>query len=91
MFVTISLQSKSLQSIKKFLTFLEKSCNDFNLVVFMKVQNKVTIRKGVTVLKSPHVNKTAQEQFEFFVFEPYTQKIQTVLEQFYLREVILIP
>jgi ribosomal protein S10 len=68
MFVTISLQSKSLQSIKKFLTFLEKSCNDLNLVAFMKVKNKVTIRKGITVLKSPHVNKTAQEQFEFFVY-----------------------
>lgn len=68
MFVTISLQSKSLQSIKKILIFLEKSCNDLNLVTFMKIQNKVTIRKGITVLKSPHVNKTAQEQFEFFVY-----------------------
>jgi hypothetical protein len=47
-----------------FLKFFDKSCKDLNLVVFMSILNRVSNRKIITVLKSPHVNKTAQEQFE---------------------------
>ena len=68
MFVSISIQSKSLKSIKMFLKFFDKSCKDLNLIVFMGILNKLTNRKIITVLKSPHVNKTAQEQFESFVY-----------------------
>lgn len=81
MFVTIFIQSKNLRSIKIFLKFLNKSLKDLNLIVFMKVLNKPTNRKIITVLKSPHVNKSAQEQFESFV---YRVKINTFSYKYWL-------
>jgi hypothetical protein len=51
-----------------FLKFFDKSCKDLNLIVFMSILNRLSNRKIITVLKSPHVNKTAQEQFESLVY-----------------------
>jgi len=62
MFLYIKVSSKDKQILKKFTNFLFKlETLIFNLKCFPK-QKK---RKFITVLKSPHVNKTAQEQFEF--------------------------
>jgi len=68
MFVTVFIQSKNLNSLKMFLKFFDKSLKDLNLIVSISVLNKLTNRKVITVLKSPHVNKTAQEQFASFVY-----------------------
>lgn len=68
MLITIYIQSKNLNSIKMFLKFFDKSCKDLNLIVFMRILNGLSNRKIITVLKSPHVNKTAQEQFESLVY-----------------------
>lgn len=70
MFINLYIQSKNLRSIKKFLNFLDYyiSYGDSSLVVLKNIFKKVTNRKVITVLKSPHVNKTSQEQFEFIVY-----------------------
>lgn len=62
MFFYLKISSKDKRVLKKFLHFLTKM-NFFH--IFLKSFPKNEKRKFVTVLKSPHVNKTAQEQFEF--------------------------
>lgn len=58
------IQSKNKQSIKKFSLFLTKILTiEFNAIV--KLFRKKNRKKILTILKSPHVNKSAQEQFEF--------------------------
>ena len=48
-------------------TFLDEyiSSNNLNVIVSKSSFKKVVKKKVITVLKSPHVNKRAQEQFEF--------------------------
>jgi ribosomal protein S10 len=70
MFFYIELSAKNKNSLKKFLNFLAKVKHP-NLIVSSFSKKK--IRQFVTVLKSPHVNKTAQEQFEFRI---YTRKLR---------------
>ena len=71
MFFFIQISSKSKETLKLFLTFLSKfENNNFSLVI--KYFPKQKIKKFITILKSPHVNKSAQEQFEFRV---YTKKL----------------
>ena len=62
-FIRINISSKEKKSIAKFLSFLSK-IKSLKYVLLNQIPRKKT-RKFVTVLKSPHVNKTAQEQFEF--------------------------
>ena len=62
MFFYIKISSKNNQALKNFFRFLAKLASSPTLLKYFSKQNK---RKFVTVLKSPHVNKTAQEQFEF--------------------------
>jgi ribosomal protein S10 len=62
MFFYIKASSKDKKVLEKFSWFLSKlETSTFTLKCFSK-QKK---RKFITILKSPHVNKTAQEQFEF--------------------------
>ena len=69
MFLYIQISSKNKSSLKKFLEFILR-LKSLNLLIshFPKQQ----IRKFITVLKSPHVNKSAQEQFEYRI---YTKKL----------------
>ena len=67
MFVNIDIQSKNIKSLTQFtkllsnLMFIEK----LNVKSVSKHSyNKKTYRKIFTVLKSPHVNKKAREQFQ---------------------------
>ena len=62
MFFYVKISSKDNQVLKKFFRFLAKLASTPTLLKYFSKQNK---RKFITVLKSPHVNKTAQEQFEF--------------------------
>lgn len=70
MFLDISIKSKNLRSINKFVTFLKLylTRKDLNTIVIKSEFKKVGNRKVITVLKSPHVNKNAQEQFEVSVY-----------------------
>ena len=62
MFLYFKIYSKDNQVLKKFLTFL----SELNISpVLLKSFANQKKRKFVTILKSPHINKTAQEQFEF--------------------------
>ena len=71
MFVNIYVYSKNYVSLKTFLNFFFKVCNDKNLkTYFVLIQHsKPKVIKKFTVLKSPHVNKKAQEQFEFRLYK----------------------
>lgn len=62
----ITIISNNKQSVKDFIIFL-KNC-PLNIKNIKKYSYKKTKKKIVTVLKSPHVNKTAQEQFEIILF-----------------------
>lgn len=56
------ISSKDDQTLKRFLLFLSK----LNVLpILLKHFAKQKKRKHITILKSPHINKTAQEQFEF--------------------------
>ena len=62
MFFYISASSKDKKVLEKFSFFLS---NIEKSTLILKYFSKQKKRKFVTILKSPHVNKTAQEQFEF--------------------------
>lgn len=62
MFLYFKTSSKDSQNLKYFFRFLQKLKSPLTVLKHFSKQNK---RKFITVLKSPHVNKTAQEQFEF--------------------------
>lgn len=76
MFFYVEICSKSKISLKQFLEFILRIQSP-NLVISSFPKQK--IKKFVTVLKSPHVNKTAQEQFEFRV---HTKKLRIKSFQF---------
>ena len=57
--------SRNKQSLSNFLIFVHTIFNDSLIHKLRKKNNK---KKVITVLKSPHVNKSAQEQFEFRTF-----------------------
>jgi hypothetical protein len=58
----LTITAKTEKSLYNLLNFLENI--DLNLNVIKKVFKKEKKKKILTLLKSPHVNKTAQEQFQ---------------------------
>nr|YP_009485545.1 ribosomal protein S10 [Nitzschia alba]AVR57609.1 ribosomal protein S10 [Nitzschia alba] len=62
MFFYFKVSSKDSQVLEKFFQFLLKLETSPTMI---KCFSKQKSRKFITILKSPHVNKTAQEQFEF--------------------------
>ena len=62
MFLYFKVSSKDNRVLEKFLRFLQKLETSPTILKYFPKQKK---RKFITILKSPHVNKTAQEQFEF--------------------------
>lgn len=71
MFVIIDIYSKNYKSLKNFLSVF----NDETIIKKLKISilknraKKPLKKKVITVLKSPHVNKTAQEKFEYRVYK----------------------
>jgi ribosomal protein S10 len=57
------ISTKNLHSLKKFLTFIQKHLFTVNSFVNKSFAIKKK-KRIITLLKSPHVNKSAQEQFE---------------------------
>lgn len=68
----ITLYSKTKESLKTFLKFLAHDLKWQNNKILINYRGKKKIIKKITVLKSPHVNKTAQEQFEL---KTYSAKV----------------
>jgi small subunit ribosomal protein S10 len=66
----INIESKSKKHLENFLIFFLKSLKNYNLINKMLPIKKK--RKILTILKSPHVNKKAQEQFQVNI---YSKKI----------------
>lgn len=64
----ITVTSRNKNSIKNFFLFLNKTTS-INLNIIQKYFQEKTRKKKLTILKSPHVNKKAQEQFESRVFK----------------------
>jgi ribosomal protein S10 len=62
MFFYLKVSSKNKKVLQNFVTFLSKLEKS---PIVLKYVSKQNARKFITILKSPHVNKTAQEQFEF--------------------------
>lgn len=75
MFINIVIKSKNKNSILKFLKIFKnfsksKKLHLSRVLIFFQANCPENV---FTILKSPHVNKRAQEQFEFTI---YSQKIQ---------------
>lgn len=87
MFINIIIKSKNKNSILKFLRIFKSFSNNKKLQLartFIFFQNR-HYKKIFTVLKSPHVNKTAQEQFEFTI---YSQKIK--IQTFQIIKILIV-
>lgn len=71
MFIIIDIYSKNFYALSSFLsTFLSnKICNKLKLIIVKSSLQKTKKKKKLTVLKSPHVNKKAQEQFELHTYK----------------------
>lgn len=65
---SIVLYSKNKKSLNNFLKFLEHDLKIQQIQKSTKYIKRDTKKKRITVLKSPHVNKSAQEQFEYRVY-----------------------
>lgn len=65
MVIYLYISSKSLNSLKKFTKIIKKiNTTSVLKTKVLGVDKKIKQKKVMSVLKSPHVNKTAQEQFE---------------------------
>jgi len=62
------LYSKTQNSLNYFLEFIQYNNKSKNFHVLKNLSKKKKTRKKISVLKSPHVNKTAQEQFEYVYY-----------------------
>lgn len=67
MFFYITVYAKEKTTLQNFFKFLSK-INTNTKYNFCRQKQKKNKHKFVTILKSPHINKTAQEQFEYKFF-----------------------
>ena len=70
MYINFTVKSKNKNSLTKFSKDLTRVITKKKLQILKKTvffQKKAT-KKMFSILKSPHVNKTAQEQFQFNLF-----------------------
>lgn len=76
---SLKILSKNEKSLKTFLSFFSNNLkNKFNII--QKLTTPRNSKKVITLLKSPHVNKIAQEHFETRIFTIHMQ-----LKSFYLE------
>ena len=65
---TLILYSKNKTSINYFLEFIRTISKKKKFQKIKKIKKKKKTKKKISILKSPHVNKTAQEQFEYIYY-----------------------
>ena len=70
MYIIVSIYSKNLNSLTNFLKFLYKlkQNKNFKLKFHVTQSQKKKTFSFFSVLKSPHVNKKSQEQFEYYLY-----------------------
>jgi ribosomal protein S10 len=77
----ITLKSKNKESLNKFIKFFK---NNLRIKQINKIYQKPKKKKLFTILKSPHINKSAQEQFKInfyslnFIF--YVEKNNQIIK-----------
>ena len=72
MFLKLELYSKNKNSYKKILNFLVLLTNNLKeFPIYITRRKAKNSKKKYTILKSPHVNKIAQEQFEIRKYKSY--------------------
>src|SRR6476661_6294720 len=85
----LTITSKNKKSIENCFLFFFNNANKLNLNIIKKNFKKKKKKTILTILKSPHVNKSAQEQFEFKLFSKqlslYSQKNFQIL--FFLKKI----
>jgi len=81
MFFYLKVSCKDKKILEKFTKVFTKIKS---LPIFVKPFPKHEKRKFVTILKSPHVNKTAQEQFEYRFFSKHFLVFSIKPEIFFL-------
>lgn len=64
----ITFSSKSKKSLNSLLKFLNYSLKIQNIKTPLNYLKKKKIKKKISVLTSPHVNKSAQEHFEYNIY-----------------------
>lgn len=77
----LQITTKTKDSLKKFLHFFNTSI-DSNFNFIKKNISKKKKKIVITILKSPHVNKTAQEQFEIKFLSEQVQISTTQMYKF---------
>jgi ribosomal protein S10 len=87
MFIILSISSKNSDSLTKFLKFFYKlkKTKNLKLKLYTKQSQKENKNSFLSVLKSPHVNKKSQEQFEYNVYGK-----QLKLEAYQLNKFLFI-
>ena len=68
--LNIAIRSKNYNSLKSFVRIFKTltQIEELKLNKILKVFQKKRFKKIFTILRSPHVNKSAQEQFEYNLF-----------------------
>lgn len=91
MTIHLHLKTKNFQSLKIFTSILFNICSK-NKINSIKYRPSQSSHSFVSLLKSPHVNKTAQEQFEFkishrnIIFNTvHSSKLLIILRYFYSK------
>lgn len=85
MFINIHFCSKNRKSIESFLRFFSKKTftKKLKLVIFSRTYVNLSKRNNFTTLKSPHVNKVAQEHFAYhlhrYQLKVYSYKSRSLL------------
>ena len=85
MFINIHFCSKNRKSIESFLRFFSKKTftKKLKLVIFSRTYVNLSKRNNFTMLKSPHVNKVAQEHFAYHLYryqlKVYSYKSRSLL------------
>jgi len=64
----LTIISKNKKSAENCFLFFSNNMNELNVNIVKKYLKKKKKKNLLTILKSPHVNKTAQEQFESKLF-----------------------
>lgn len=67
--IRLIIKSKNINSILNFIKLFRKFYKIYKLTDSFFVSNKTSRRKMFSILRSPHVNKISQEQFEFKVYK----------------------
>jgi len=85
MFIILSIYSKNISSLTNFLKFFYKLSTNkkMKLQIFTSQHSKKKEKVFFSVLKSPHVNKSAQEQFEYNLFKKQIKINHTLEVKYY--------